>query len=446
MTALAHRRRRATVAGLAVAGSAVVLVAVLGVAGSSILADSTAGRLAVDTGRPTLTRRLPFTATGLIGVVDADGRLTTMAVAALEPDGTGGSLVQVPVAADPSSGVADRLAPIDAVFGVDGGEEFLGAVDVLTGLSFDVVEVVDEQRFAQIVGPLGDLEIELPGEVRDESSGESWPAGAQRVTGPEAARVITAVESGVPSWGFEAIRAAVWDAVAERVGAGIGSAVPVADDSLLPVPASLDEFVDRLFAGPVGFRALRFEPVAADDAAVRLDPSLREAFGVESLPGSVIVDRADRLLVFGSVAPSRLGAPLDGPTVRIVNGWTDESLGAEVVDTVDLLTWVVEGIVFGKMNVVSVVTASYPGEFPTPEVTRGEFRDAEVAERFEQWYSTPFGGIDTVVVDSPIDGVDVELFVGRALAASWTTLTTGDGATVGSTPESVTDQTGDGDR
>ncbi|MEY2958045.1 MAG: hypothetical protein RLZZ01_613 [Actinomycetota bacterium] len=431
MTALARRRAIAARVGFGAAAIAVLVVVALAMAGSSILADSTAGRPATDELQPTVTRRLPFTSTAMIGVTDDEGRLTSMVVAALEPDGTGGNIVQLPVAADPSSGLAEFLTPIDALLSAGRSNEFLRALDQVTGLSFDVIEIADEQRFAELVRPLGDLEVALPADLSDGSTGDSWAAGVQRLTSADAGRVLAATEVDVPSWRYEAVRAAVWAAVADRVGAGIGSADPVAADSLLEVPESLDEFVERLFAGPVGFRVLRFDPVAADDAAVRLDPGLREAFGPESLPASVVVDRADRLLVFASIAPSRLGAPLDGPTVRIVNGWTDDSFGADLVDTVDLLTWVVEGIVFGRMNVVSVVTASYPGEFPTPEVTRGEFRDAELAARFAEGYTQPFGGLETEVVDAPVDGVDIEIVVGRALATSWRTLTGGGSATVG---------------
>ncbi|MFZ9041164.1 MAG: hypothetical protein ACO225_05760 [Ilumatobacteraceae bacterium] len=428
MTAIAERRRRATFVGLFAAVLAVVATSALGVAGSSILADSTAGRLASDEQQPLVTRRLPFTATALVGVVDEDGRLASLVIGALEPDGTGGSIVQVPVAADPSSGLDERLTPLDAVFAVGGSIDFLRGVDQLTGLSFDVIEIADERRFAELVDPLGELVVELPGEVRDASSGESWTPGERRLAGADAGRVLTAVDPAAPSWAHESVRAAVWSAVADRVGAGIGSAEPVAADTMLATPSSLDEFVDRLFAGPVGFRALGFRPVAADDAAVRLEPVLREAFGAESLPGSVIVDRADRLLVLGSVAPTRLGAPLDGPTVRIVNGWTDA--GAEDVDGVEFMRWIVDVLTVDGMNVVSVAGASYAGEFSTPEVTRVEFHDADIANRFAGPTTELFGGIEGVVVDSPIDGVDLEVFVGRSLLASWSTAMSRGAATV----------------
>src|SRR5690606_19109933 len=107
VTAIRQRRRRATVTGLVVAVVALAVVAALSAVGLETLADSTAGELAREEGQPVVAQRLPFTSTALIGVADEDGRLTTLAVAVLERDGTGGSVVQIPVAADPSSGNAE---------------------------------------------------------------------------------------------------------------------------------------------------------------------------------------------------------------------------------------------------------------------------------------------------------------------------------------------------
>ena len=59
---------------------------------------------------------------------------------------------------------------------------------------------------------------------------------------------------------LEPVRLAVWTALAERVGAGIGSALPVGPDVSVPTPADLDAFLDRLYAGPVAARGVLFEP------------------------------------------------------------------------------------------------------------------------------------------------------------------------------------------
>ena len=42
------------------------------------------------------------------------------------------------------------------------------------------------------------------------------------------------------------LRAAVWQGIAERVGAGVGTMSPVASDQAVPIPRNLAEFSDRL--------------------------------------------------------------------------------------------------------------------------------------------------------------------------------------------------------
>ena len=91
--------------------------------------------------------------------------------------------------ADSTSGTFETLEPIGAVYQVDGPEEFLAAAERLTGLTFDVVEVLDPDRFAQIISPLGDLPVLLPVDVRDASSGEQWRAGEATLASPAAAMV-----------------------------------------------------------------------------------------------------------------------------------------------------------------------------------------------------------------------------------------------------------------
>lgn len=411
MTAIAHRRTRATMIGLAAAVVALVGVVALSIVGLETLADSTAGRQAVEEEQPVVAQRLPFTSTALVGVADDDGRLTSLVVAVLESDGTGGTLVQVPVEADPSSGNAETVAPLDAILAVAGPIAFRESVERLTGLSFDIIEVADQQRFAQLVAPLGDLTVDLPGVVRDSSSGEVWEPGPQVVTAPGAARLVTAVEPSVPGWGFEPARAAVWQAVADRVGAGIGSASPVAVDTDVPIPGSTDEFVDRLFAGRVQFRALQFTPLDGSDVAERIDPPFRAAFGSEVVDSVVLLDRAEMLMVFGGVAPSRLGAPVDAPTFRIVNGLTDDEAAVLGRTPSDLTRTVVNVLMFTKTNVVSVVDRA-----PTaaPEVTQVLVSDPTLLGEIEAVYEPHFGELEVVLATVAIDGIDAEIVLGRS--------------------------------
>jgi hypothetical protein len=411
VTAIRTRRTRATVVGLVAAVVALIAVAGLSIVGLETLADSTAGRQAQEDDQPVTAQRLPFTSTALIGVADEDARLTSLVVAVLESDGTGGSIVQIPVSADPSTGNADTLAPVDAILAVAGPIAFRESIERLTGLSFDVIEITDQQRFAQLVTPLGDLDVDLPGAVRDASSEETWERGPQTVTAPGAARLVTALDPSVPAWGFEPVRAAVWEAVADRVGAGIGSASPVAVDTDLPVPSSTDEFVDRLFAGPVEFRPLQYRPVDDDEVASRIDPPYRGAFGDDVADSVVLLDRAEMLMVFGGIAPARLGAPLDAPSFRVVNGLTEADTAVLGRTPTDLTRTVVNVLMFTRTNVVSVVDHA---DTAAPDVTQVRVADPSLLDGLEAIYEPHFGEFDVVLADVAIDGIDVEILLGRS--------------------------------
>ena len=411
MTAIRQRRTRATAVGLVASAVGVAAVIGLGIVGLETLADSTAGELAAEDGQPVVAQRLPFTSTALVGVADEGGRLTTLVVAVLESDGTGGSIVQLPVAADPSSGNAATVAPIDAILTVAGPIAFREAVERLTGLSFDVIEITDQQRFSELLTPLGDMEVALPGTVRDDSTDEEWEAGEQILTAPGAARLVTATDPGIDRWAYEPARTAVWDAVVERVGAGIGSASPVAVDTDLPVPGSTDEFFDRLFAGPVELRVLQFRPFEDEEVSERLDAPYRRPFGPDVADAVVLLDRAEMLMVFGGIAPARLGAPLDAPIFRIVNGLDDAETEALGKSPTDLTKTVVNVLMFTKVNVVSVVDHA---DAEVPDVTEVRISDPDLFDSFEEVYEPHFGELEVVTAEVAIDGIDAEIVLGRS--------------------------------
>lgn len=411
MTAIRQRRTRSTVLSLVASVSALAAVAVLGIAGVRTLADSTVGRRAGGDSVAVASQRLPFTATALVGVADDTGRLTSAVVMSLEPDGTGGGIVGLAAAADAGSGATDELAPLASVLAVDGATAFLEAAERLTGLSFDVVEVVDQRRFAQLITPLGDLTADFPTDLFDASSGETWEAGETALTGPAAARAITASDSSIADWFMEPGRAAVWQAVADRVGAGIGTAEPVASDVDLPVPSTLDQFFDRLFAGPVSFRALSFVTIDEERIDEQLPSELAGAFGRDSVEAVVAHDRAELLMVLGAIAPSRLGAPLEAPSFRVVSAFADADLAELGLNRADVLKQAIDRLLFVKVNIVSV--ADLP-DAEVPETTQIFVSDPEVIAGVEETYGDLFDGVEISVADVLIDGVDIEIRLGRS--------------------------------
>jgi hypothetical protein len=411
LTAIKRRRTRSTLLALLAACAGLVAAGGLTLAGIDTLADSTAGREAEGPLDVPPTQRLPYTATALVGVADEDGRLTSAVVMALEPDGTGGSIVALAATADAQSGITDELRPIDAVFAVEGGQELLRAAEGMTGVSFDVVEILDQRRFAQLVTPLGELSVRFPIPLHDASSGEQWPVGNNVLGAAAAARAITASDPTIAGWYLEPGRTAIWEAVADRVGAGIGSASPVRSDQDLPVPATVDEFIDRLFAGPVQLRALSFQTISDDRIEEQLAPALDDAFGRLAIDAVVAHDRAEMLMVVGAIAPGRMGAPLDAPSFRVVAGYREADLESLGLNNADVLKQAIDKLLFVKVNIVSV--ANLPSE-GVPDVTRIEVADPEVRDAVEESYEALFGPIEVGVADTAIEGVDIAVTLGRS--------------------------------
>lgn len=411
MSAIRNRRRRSTLFAFVAAVLVIAAAAGLGVVGVQTLADSTAGHRAEGSGVRLPTQRLPYTPTALVGTLDDTGRLTTVLVLAIEPDGTGGSIVELAASADANSGTAETLNPLNALLATQDPEAFALAVEALTGVSFDVVELVDQRRLAQLIAPLGDLAVQMPIALYDASSGEQWPKGEIVMGGPVAARAVTAVDPEIEDWLFEPGRAAVWRAVADRVGAGIGSAVPVASDADLPRPADLDSFLDRLFAASVRFRELSILPIDAERVEEQLPMELGVAFGVAAKDAVAVHDLTEVLMVMGAVAPGRVGAPLAAPSFRVVMGFPRSELEPLGLRGSDLLKEAIVRLLFMKVNVVSV--AELPGS-TVPEHSTFVVADPSTIDGVSEEYAAAFGDeIEVRAAESLIEGIDIELVLGR---------------------------------
>ncbi|MDJ0770579.1 MAG: hypothetical protein QNJ12_17430 [Ilumatobacter sp.] len=414
MTASRQRRRTSTWAALTAALVGLVLAAVLVVAGVRTLADSTAGRAADGPTDITPTRRLPNTVTALVGTADDEGRLTSTVVMALEPDGTGGTIVGFAGSADAQSGNTPELQPINAVLERHGADGFREAATGITGMSFDVIEIVDPQRLAQLITPLGDLSVLVPSTLFDADTGEEWPPGETVMAAPTAARAVTATDPSMPDWFSEPARAAVWRAIAQRVGAGIGTAAPVESDEQLIAPTSLDEFMARLFAGPVVFRPMTYAVIDDERLAEELVDDLVGAFGPGSVDAAVAHDRAEVAMVLGAIAPGRLGAPLEGPRFRVLAGYSSgdlSTLPGDGVNTGDVLKVAIDRLIFARVNVLSVADMREAG---VPDVTLVEVADPSVIDAVEEEYSKLLGEVDVRATDVAIDGIDIEVTLGRS--------------------------------
>ncbi|MEQ8438184.1 MAG: hypothetical protein RIB65_11885 [Ilumatobacter fluminis] len=438
MTADRRTRRRNT--WLAIVAGLVALLATgaLGAFAVVEMADSRAGRDASDdTGRVVEAQRLPWTATALIGVMDDNGRLASSAVAVLDPEGRGGTLTPISSSADTASGTNVVLRPLGAVFEVDGPEAWRAAAEQATGLSFDVAEVIDEERFIQLIGPLGDLPTLFPFAFTDAKTEETFEAGATVLTTSAAYRVITSVNGDGPDWQIDPIRNAVWDAIADRVGAGIGALPDGVVFTRAAPPSGLDQFTDGLFSAPVAFRGLETVQIDPDRVADQLPVEYSNVIGLGWEESVVTLRRGEVVLVFASVAPSRMAAPLEGPTVRMVSGYTDDDAAPLGFNRSDLLIGAIDVLLFTKTNVLSVV--DQPGA-TVPERTTVLVSDAALIDGVWELYGDVFGELDVRVAPVAISGIDAEITLGREylrLLAEPDTPADDDDSSNGATPETT---------
>lgn len=398
---------------LALTAAVVALVGATVLSGVAVvsMSNSTAGRdVADDLGITDTVQRLPWTSTALIGVIDQDGTLTSNVVAVLPPEGRGGTIVSISASADAASATGTIIRPLDAVLAVEGPEAWRAAVEQLSGLSFDLAEIVDEDRFAELVSPLGDLPTIFPFAFTDANSDTTFDSGQNVLSAVSAARAVTARNAAGPSWQFDPTRDAVWAAVANRVGAGIGSLPVDVRFDRGNAPAGLDQFVDALFAAPVEFRELstfQIDPVRVTN---QMPVDHADYLGDDANESIVALNRSETVLMFASIAPARVGAPLDGPTIRVVSGFTDADAEPLGMNRSDLIVSALDVLLFAQANVRSVVDE--PGG-AVPERTQIVVTDPALVDGVWSNYDGLFGELQVVVADVRIEGIDLEVTLGR---------------------------------
>jgi hypothetical protein len=423
VTALPGRRRRATlVVGLATV-AVLVIAAALTVLGAVTLYNSTEGANP-SPDEPDLT--FPDTPTGAIVAVDEGGRLASIAVLVVQPAERGGSIVAVPVSADASGGAgADRL-PLDETVALQGQEVLARELEVTLRLRLDEVDVVDAERLAAMLEPVGDLEVDLPTDVTDASGDTVADAGAATIDAAQAAAILTARDPDVPAIRQYRAAAAVWSAVAAAVGDGLGADDATADGGTVPAVGDIDELLTRLLGGPVGYRSLRATtPDTADNPR-----------GVDV----VTLDATELILVFGQIAPAAVAAPSAGLTFRVVSSFSDEQLAPTGRTNTDIAYSAISSLQFVGANVLSVsTTGDPPGDRSVIEVSDQTLVPAADGA------DILFGALDVTVGDRPIAGVDAVLILGTSYldllqsGATPPTATTPPPATAGpTTPETTT--------
>lgn len=345
--------------------------------------------------------KMPVTPVGLLATVSDDNELTSVTTFVLKA-GTqlGGSIVSLPVSTDTTGGVGDARIPLTEVYSTGGTDALVQAVESTLLVSFDVTVVADATQTEALLQQVSPLTAQLPDDVRGTSSGRTvtlFKAGETTLTAEEAAQVLTASAPDVHQAARRGGIDALWAAVVALVGPGRTQAAADAPFGTMP------EFLTRLFAGPVEFRGLQVATLPADE-----NPDGKD---VESL------DRADTIMVFGSVAPGKVSSPAAGLTFRIEAPPGNESKVRAAIKAILYLG--------GNVQSIDLNGSSYDNSrflIDDPQL------DAQATSA-----NALFGNVQILRPDQPIEGIDVILQLGNeylnapddSLPATTTTTETG---------------------
>jgi hypothetical protein len=409
MTALlARRQKNLRTAGAIGAVSALLMVLSI-VVGVSTLANSDAGR-DVTGGVSPDRYRLPATPTASIGLVDGDGGLVSVAVLVLRPEGVGGNVVVIPAAADVTPGLTADIAPesLSMQLANGGSERFELHLEALSAVSIDHVELIPTTQVMTMLGVTAPLRWTLPegldtdtlvALVESEVIGRSILPGVERElsevelvdlmtwSGPQEPSELPLADADL-----HLIQASLWRAMfSGRVDRPVE--VPLNEQELPIPPADLSEFLQRLGGREVGVRGLVLQPTR--DAAV------------------VALDRAEVLLVFGQIAPSRVAAPNESSRFRVVASLTGEQQAELGGSNADLARDLIAQLLFLDANVVSVrADAEAPSGVQAPAVTVVEVADAALGAVLAEQWARVFGEFEIKVVEVAIEGVDATIIIG----------------------------------
>ena len=303
MTALASRRRRNTVLALAAGVVVAVVAPTLVYVGANAISNSTAGRNALGDALP--EQAFPQTPTAMLATVSDANELTSVTVFVLAPDSDvtaagydqrGGSVVSIPINADPGSG--DQLLSLHDAYALGGEAQLRAELESAINLTIDSSKVMKADEFAGLLEGLPAIQADLPRDVLGADDAVLFPKGATTLTAEQAAEIITTRSPTERERLRQPNIDALWQGIAGAVGQGRqGQTLSVA------VPTTFAETATRLMAGPIASRGLLTRPLESDRNPEGLD--------IESL------DRPDTVLVFSSIAPASVTRPASGLSFRI---------------------------------------------------------------------------------------------------------------------------------
>ena len=442
MTAMAQRRARRTITAATVALGLVIVAAVFLTVGIVTLSNSQEGEaVGVDT-RPIET--FPATPNALLAVTDDDGRLASVVVMTLLPEGQGGSVVTVPVNADASSGFGLQRRPLNEAFDPSDPEAFVATVEDMLSITIERSAVVDPAGLESLLERLGSVQVSLPDAVIDTDAvdtgervlattdpddtdpddtdpdgpvpdGSVLERGASEIVGDDgvivtagpqiletaqAVEVLTAIDDSVPAYDQHPLDVAMWSAIAQRAPINVPPEPVATDDQGRPVaPDTVGDLAALLFDGVVGVRDIAVSPSTATTNPTDADV--------------VVLDHSDSVLVFAQISPSLVSTPNTGSKARVEVLFTDDQLARAdgLYETnADVAREMVQLVLFLQGNVVSVDTSATGA----PDLTIVEVADPALLEEAITTAELLYGAAEVRLATTVLDGVDLVVILGRS--------------------------------
>jgi hypothetical protein len=387
------------VVGAAVGVLLVVAASAMFVVGVITLSNSRAGEAVGVDERP--RTELPVTPNALLAVTDESGRLASLVVMTLLPEGQGGSIVTVPVHADSTAGFGLQRRPLVGSFEADDVDGLVASVEEMLSISVQRAEVVDATGLEAMLPAIEPGRVVLVDDVIDTQGGGGIisTAGPQTFTLTEMVSVLAAIDDDADVDVSHRNDVVVWESLAETAPVSSTEAVPLDDLGRPVAPETVAELVTRLWQGEVMVR----------DLLLRTLDDVENPTGVDV----ALIDRRDSTLVFAQVSPGLMSTPNGGLKARIVANYTDDELDAAegvYASSAEVATELIGRLLFLGGNIVSVETAGTGA----PEMTIVEVADESQVQETTEAAETLFGGAEVRVAETVLDGVDVEVTLGTS--------------------------------
>jgi hypothetical protein len=276
----------------------ITLVALVAVGGLLYTGGKALARYRGAKNTTTATISIPPTPVGMLATVDLKNRLTSIAVVVEKPNGHGGgSIVDIPINAD-TSGVAGQRVTLSEAY-VQGGPDGLSqALESILTVTIDQHAVLGPDQLTALLAPLGKFQVNFPAKVATTDKGATvtlYPKGPQTLTAKQMTLAMNARATGQPESVRQPTLLALWSAIATANGQGHGTPTATA-------PTSMNDLLTQLFSGQLLTRTIPVVSLPSNEASDK---------------DVAILDRADAVFVFATIAPSNMSAANTGLTFRV---------------------------------------------------------------------------------------------------------------------------------